>query len=414
MKKSMIIFVCVCFAFSSEPQWQAGSKYDLAPQEVVVGQTLKAPSNGETEAISLMMPIERMLISDSAGPYVARSREYRMTVTADELVGGVAIDVTDAGALIRVHAVSPDSRSLDQNAAIDPERLVLVTNNDQVYENGRGFDLLVTAEQMAASDSPFPQGTSAFRLRNELGAGRFWLYADGLDRDAKSSYMVHVFEKGSDTQLSLQASHFEYYAGSSIRLESQLESGRGSWLSQEINAVLRSPEGQIVPLNVTAKSGQLSLSATLPTWFIAGPGLWEAELDVVGNLGALTVRRHVRTAFAVSVATAKFDGRVSVKTEKADAIQLQMGLEIGTPARYEVRGVLYGHNSEGQLEGFALLNSAALFSPGKGWLNMPISTADLFDSGLKAPYQVRDLMLINQDAMQVVQRMANGFSFDAE
>ena len=169
------------------------------------------------------------------------------------------------------------------------------------------------------------------------------------------------------------------------------------------------PTGETFPVSAFARGGQLTISGQIPQ-ITTTQGLWEVELDITGSLGGMAVRRNVRTAFGVGIATARLNGQVSVNNGDDKTPRIVLGVQVGTPARYEARGVLYGTNEHGELQAFSVLDSAAVLQAGTSNLAWPIDLNMAAEAKLEAPFAVRDVMLINQDNMQVMQRMAMGFA----
>ncbi|MCB1041855.1 MAG: DUF4785 family protein [Acidobacteria bacterium] len=405
--KIICLFASLTLFAGEQVTWMPAHATDMVPDDVIAMPAQQNPLNAETQPVSMALPTTASL--EAPAPFIARSREYHTSFSAADLVGGVTLVTTDPGALVRIHAVNRDIDAVNQNAAIDPSRLVLVTERDQVFERGSGFELLVTAEQLAQTDNPFPEGTSVFRLKRELGAGQFWLYADGLERNESEWYMMHVLEKESATIASLQATQFEYLAGGKLTLIGALETERGFWSASQIQGQLIAPTGETFPVSAFARGGQLTISGQIPQ-ITTTQGLWEVELDITGSLGGMAVRRNVRTAFGVGIATARLNGQVSVNNGDDKTPRIVLGVQVGTPARYEARGVLYGTNEHGELQAFSVLDSAAVLQAGTSNLAWPIDLNMAAEAKLEAPFAVRDVMLINQDNMQVMQRMAMGFA----
>ena len=73
-------------------------------------------------------------------------------------------------------------------------------------------------EQLKAAGAPFADGTSAFRLREELGAGTFQLRADGLGTSG-DRYVVHVFDRGSTVSLELTTGARDYLHGQTLTVD---------------------------------------------------------------------------------------------------------------------------------------------------------------------------------------------------
>jgi hypothetical protein len=344
-------------------------------------------------------------------PPVMRSREYWMSTSGVDLNAGVLLETTGPGALVRVHPL-PGLEDAPAAGAIDPEAFEILDESGQVYGRGTGMDLLVSAEKLREADTPFPAGTCAFRLKPELGAGRFILRAAGA-AEPKRRYAVHVFDRNGSVVLSIQAERDAYLAGQELVVTARLEDGGRPARAQALAAVVRAPSGReealkLEPAGRGRWQGRVPLFAE-EEW---APGLWEAHVLAAGSARGLAFRRFVKTAFAVAVPTARLDGEAVVDRRAARRRELavHLGLEVAAEGRYEVRGVLFGTDEAGRKRPLAAASGAAWLEPGQRQLTLAFERKALDRSGLSSPFEVRDVQLLDQSRLGLLQRQARGFT----
>lgn len=331
--------------------------------------------------------------------FTARSREAFFEVDAATLRAGATIFTTRPNALVRLHAAAAElRRGRGRELSLDPRRL-LVRKDGVEHGAGRGMSLLVDAEQLAVADAPFVEGTTAFRLSPELGAGRFELAAPDVRDDGR--YVIQVFEPQSDVVLTLTSERADYLHGDRLRVDATLE-GRAA-LVERAQGFVVSPGGRVFPLGLESAGARLSGALVLDALAAPGAGLWEVHLRVEGSVAGARVVRTARTAFACSLPTARLLGGV---TSERDAAGLLVGLavEVGSAGRYDVRGVLYGTDAGGASRPLALAQSAAWLEPGRGVLSLRFDAALIEKSGLAAPFELRDLRLMDQGRMSLLHR----------
>jgi hypothetical protein len=283
------------------------------------------------------------------------------------------------------------------------------------------MDRLAGAEALAAAGADFPAGSTAFRVRADLGAGRLALRAPALPAAAAPRYLVHVHEPASDLELALAAGRTAYLAGGTLTMEAGLTAGGRPLAAGEAGEAegwVSAPDGRLWPVafRPTAAGGWRA-SVRLDGGGSAVPGLWEAHLNATADRGGLTAVRSVRTAFAVAVATARLTGEAAVATAPAGGgrnapaggdLAIVLGVEVAIAGRYEVRGTLWGTDAAGALHPLAVAHSAAWLEPGAGTLELRFGGDLLTPSPLGAPYEVRDLRLVDQGRMGLLHRQARG------
>lgn len=382
----------------------------LATRLVSAGANVMAEADISREAVSFTQALDGRQALVPAAPYVARSREYFREVSADELRAGVALTLTAPQALVRVHAAARELvAGRGAELEIDPQRLVLRAGKSE-YGAGTGMALLVDADQLAAAGAPFVEGTTAFRIKRELGAGRIEIAAPDLRGDAR--YVVQVFEPQSEVVLSLSTSRGEYLHGDLLEVVSSLGSAttkRADVAATRVQAFVTSPGGRLFPLAVSvAKDGRLRGQLALDALAGPGAGLWELHLRVEGSVNGQAVARDARTAFACSAPSARLARETRV-TQGPDGLRVTFGVELTSAGRYSLRGVLYGTDAAGTLRPLAMSDSARWFD-NAGELTLSFDARLLAASGLVAPFELRDLRLYDQGRMGLLQRQTRALS----
>jgi Domain of unknown function (DUF4785) len=386
---------------------------DLVPRALATNLPPARP-DVPREPVSFSWPVAAdQALEARPAPPVQRSKEFWLQASAAELRQGVALPTTAPGALVRVNPAPGAGAAQASDHALDPARFELVDERGRVHAGGAGLEQSVTAEQLAAAGSPFPEGTAAFRLRADLGAGRFLLRAPELAASS-GRYVIHVLDRASDLELALGSGRTAYLAGDVLTIETELlQGGRRLPVQalqqalQEVTGYLVAPNGEARPVRFQRTlTGAWRASASLTG--AAAPGaLWEVEVTARGEQAGRTVLRGVRTAFAVAAPTARFTGLVTASGEGVrPAVTLEV--EAAAAGRYEARGVLFATDAKGELRPAAVAHAAAWLEPGRGRIDLAFDPATLAEAGLGAPFEVRDLQLLDQGRMGLLHRQARG------
>lgn len=336
-------------------------------------------------------------------PAVASSRQYWLHATAAQLAEGVVLATTAPAALVRVN---PADGAAER--ALDPAALRLTAPDGRVWRDGEGMELIADAAAVAKSDTPFVAGTAAFRLRGDLGAGRYLLQAPTAALPPETLFVIHVLEPASPIVAELRSDRVDALAGSPVTVRLQLADDGRPLDPSQVSGDLINPSGERRPLAARAgRDGATLLTARPGTARV--PGLWEVEAHVVGKAGGLEVRRDVRTAFAAAVPSARL-GETAVVERGADGLSASFAVETASEGRYEVRAVLWGTDAAGTLVPAAVGAAADWLPVGNGNLRLEFAP-ELYD-GLHAPFELRDLQLNDQGRMGVLHRQARAAVLD--
>jgi hypothetical protein len=397
------IFVSLTAMSGTELGLLPAGNGDLVSRDAVeVGFRTKAPEAAR-EPVSMNMAVKGD-IDLNARPHVAEGRGYQLKVNVAEFNEGVALPITTPGALVRV---SPASK-IASDSPIDPINMVLVDERGDVFSHGRGMDMLVSDDQLrAAKKNPLNPGTSVFRTNDALGSGALTLYADGIDYNTGGEYFIDVLEKSSNVALHLQTGSDSYLQGQTVSLRADLMNGDHKMAITSAIGVLTAPDGRTFPITFKeAGSTDFVLREQSDT-----PGLWQVKVTVTADVDGVTVQRDARTAFAATLPTARFTGSANVERGSA-GVATDLGIEVGTSGRYEVRGILFGTSADGTMKPVAVGHSANWFTPGDHLLTLSFEQALIDEAGVSAPFAIKDLRLIHQDRMGLLHRQAHGLLID--
>ncbi len=384
---------------------------DLVPARLVSVASLPQlvePSRDPVQ-FSWAIPADRQ-IDLAPAPHTERSRGYTLRVTAGDLQRGVSIDTVTPGAVVRINPVR--TASTDDLVVLDPSRLEIRRAGER--PTAGAIQTLATAEQLAQADVPFPEGSSAFRIDPSLGAGRFTLRAPDLKVPGEAPYVVAVVEPKSPVVLAITAAISAVQPESPFRVSIRMADGEAVLEDTRATAMLVAPDGSTRPVSLSPASDGLSATITIHRADSTAQGMWELHVSATSSVGDLTARRDGKTAFAVSLPTARFDGRARVDAADTahSGLRIILGVEAAASGRYEARGILYGTGQDGTLRPMAVGQSAAWLEPGNGQLELSFDPKIFASSPLHEPFEIRDLQLLDQGRMGVLQRQARGLVLD--
>lgn len=386
---------------------------DLTPNQ------LMAPSGASFTAQVQRVPVrfDRALSADEPielrqVPHTARSKEFWREVDAAELANGVLIHTAGSSALIRINpAAGLQSSNLGEREDLDPLRLAITSPKGKRHHDGEAMDLIVDSDRLQAAGAPFAEGTSAFRLKAELGAGSFSIQAQDLDATSGGRYVIHVLDQASNLELDLQTHRSTYLQGETMRVSIRLGHGdrASSFAIDELQARVVSPSGDAFDLPVRRlQNGAYRAKWTVDARGENAMGLWEVHVFAQAMVKGKRVERGARTAFGAALPSARLTGEAILDRGDRRERGMVVGFEIENVAstRYEIRGLLFGTDRTGELRPLAIAHSASWLDPGLSSLELVFEKELFAASELTAPYEIRNLQLVDQARMAVLQRQA--------
>lgn len=389
-------------AGAAELRLLAPAAGDLAPNSLTRNTTKALAANIERAPIAVSWAIEASEPLAYHRPSPELSKEYWVEASAAELTRGFDVFTTAPGALIRINPVEPGQKS----AAIAPGELSIRTASGQELTGDAAFSLAVDSAVLKEAGAGFAEGTVAFRLAPAVGDGVISVRATSAN--ATRGYVVHVLDQASDVSLGAATASYDVVAGDKLRVRAGVERA-GRSLDATVAGFVTSPDGQVFELDfATGRAGVALAQLTLENCAVARPGLWEFHASARAEVDGKVALRTVRTAFACAEATARLTGEATLDQMSTNALVARLGVETAVAGRYEVRGVLFGTNGAGQLVPGAVAHSAAWLEAGSGDIRLMVDAETLATAGLSAPFEVRDLTLIDQGRLGVLHRQARG------
>lgn len=374
---------------------------DLAPTRLAAALDTTALDSVERAPVAVSWPLDPAAsLALRPEPETHKSREYWVQASGEELAAGFSIFTTAPGALVRINPVD----ALDK--ALGLADLTLRGANG-AEASAASMGLAVDPEALDKAGAPFAAGTVAFRLDEQLGAGEFQVRA-GLDKaTARGGYVVHVLDQGSDLELGLATGALDLVAGDELLVRGGIDKA-GAAIPARLAGFVTSPAGQVHELHFA--DGRLGSLArlTLESCASTAPGLWEVHAFARAEVDGKLALRTVRTAFSCSAATARFAGGVELVDAASGALTATFAVDAASAGRYELRGTLFGTDAAGALVPAAMAHSAAWLEAGRGELRLTIDAETLAQTAVSGPYELRDLMLIDQARMGILHRQARG------
>ncbi len=323
------------------------------------------------------------------------SDEYWFEATGRELMLGVAINISQPGALIRLSGKHGKNQTKEgwQNS-IDPEAVSLLQAGNKL---GAAFTQKVSAEQFATANI-FPN-SSALQVNKTLGAGKFTLKVEQA-LQASQRYIVNVKEKNSEHKLHLTIDKQSYRQGQDIFFNADVVNSHGEALPANQKVSVKLPNGEVQPLQVSQVNQQFKVTLPQVHHEQERGQLYELMIETAAQHNGIKVRRNGKVAFAVSKATARLEGKVN---HRGDAIEFN--LNVASEGRYEISGIVYGMNSQGKSVAFMLSRSAYYLPAGLHKKSLQLDKAIIKQSGLQAPYTVKSVQLLDQSRLALLQQL---------
>ncbi len=372
------------------------------PQDLVAMQLLassakpSAASSLDHSPVSLSWPLDQTAALDARPQaYSAASREYWIDASESELHNGIRIPLSAPGAVVRI---SPHGGNA--GAAIASADVQLLVAGRRL-DNASAIRSAADEDALRNAGMDVPQGSVALRLADNVsGDVRLALPT------ARGAYLVHVFEPASTVVLGLAAERDSIAGGDNLRFRATIQ---GASLDR-VGGLVSAPDGASQTVDFARQPDGSYIASVKPDIAHAsGPGLWEIHaFGITGGNSAIP--RDAKSAFAVSRPVARFDGsaeRIALRFKDSGMV-ISVGVEASAASRYGIAGVLYGTGNDGQLRPVAMAQSAAWLDAGHGRIELHYDAASL---SLGAPWEVRDLRLVNQADMSLQERRERAIAF---
>lgn len=320
---------------------------------------------------------------------IGESRQYYVDTTGEQLAAGIDLPLTAPGAVIRL---STDSSAKPEGLSLQQLELEL---NGRKVEAAQIVRNVTRGSQLRASGWPVPENTLAFRMMSSrTQAGTLRLSYAGLAAD--SPVLVHVFEPNSRWVARLVLNSQRFLAGQTITASLMLDDGTRQQAPAISSAVLSSPDGELFQSMDRAEgNGLWQISA--PELMQPTPGLYEIHLHAEQRFGDIIVRRDISHAVAIAPALARLSGAATLN--RGRELTLELSVETSLAGRYQINATLYATDRQGHLQPASFSQTAAVLPAGGGLLSVSFDLQTLVKAGLDAPFELRDLSLLDQGRM---------------
>ena len=343
--------------------------------------------------------------------HVASSREFQLRVGALELASGVELPISSANAIVKLNA-----RTAAGIASLEPADISLVDQHGTVHQGMQAMDLMVSAEKLLKAGLGLTPGTSMFRVSPTLGAGPITMIWRGPgEADPMLEAVIHVREPDSAVALELQSAEPAYLAGQDIAFHARWDGDMDMARSDDLLfGTLYGPGNTEYAVELARADGEFTGHLVMPPVDHRPGHLWTLEVLAHGRSAAgARVVRTVRTAFAYAPTTARLTGQVQNHTRSdTDDLAFAFDLDVGSTGRYAVTGVLYGTDDAGAMQPISVAQSAAFLAAGPRSIEVAFDRETVAASGLTAPFEVRDLSLMDQTRLGLLHRQASALAFE--
>lgn len=336
----------------------------------------------------------KFVISQSQYIPTTQSREYSLDVNGQSLQRGISLTTSAPGALVRISAA-------DGRKAVEPQMMNINKQGGKSFAKGSGFDMLVDSNSMQAQGIGFQRGTTGFKIADELGKGEFTLQTN-QKINPNGKYRINVFEKNSDTALYLKSQRAGYFKGDTLNIDAHVFDQGQAQTIRNIKGQLVSPTGQSYPV-IFKKSGD-GYKVKMPMKMAADntPGaLWELHTEVKAHVNGKLVQRNGRVPFSYDEITASMGKGVQIVGGDKN-LKAMVPVNVTQDSRFEVRGVLYGTDKAGNMKPIMMTHTAQNLGRGAGQIMMEFDEKILANSGLGAPYELRNVELRDQSQMAIL------------
>lgn len=395
-------------AFAAGPaEWAAPDSNDLRIESLPASAPAVPPSrHSEAEPVSYAWPLTVDRSAPATQGPAMESRQYWVDTTGRGLENGLKLPLSSPGAIVRISALHADSGVL-----LDAQGLQVNVDGQSLPVTSESGGLkLFTGSELQAQGMSVPSDSLAFQLPKQGQPRSLQLQLAGTP--AEQPLVVHVFEPESPWVGRLSAEHHNFLAGSELKLDVGLADGDERFAPQSVQAVLVSPDAaNDWPLEIADDGFTLKGHAPqdLPD---AGEGLYEVHAYLEGRQGDAVIRRDLKVAVSIAAPTARLTNKIDSNGETG--LKVDLGVEVAAAGRYQISGEVWGTDGDGSLQPLAMTQTAAVLEPGEGRLRLDVPASLVQESGLSAPFEVRDVRLVDQGRMAVLEARSRGFSIARE
>lgn len=321
------------------------------------------------------------------------SDEYWFQTNGLALREGVKVNLTQPDALIRI-IQGPTVTGSNPVQTLDTSLFNFHSDNHFPKPE---IKQVISQSQLMSSDL-FKNSIAIKTTENNL-AREFKLQTSQA-LSASDIYMINVKEKNSPYQLQLNLHSQIFSDNNQFGAFSLLHNKNVSLIPKQLEVNLVSPNGNSTPVKYTLNSqGKININLETPEQLISPiNGLYEVYVTASGTHNGIRVKRNAKMAIAFKKDTAKISN-VILSTDTAKAT---LDISVKTKSRFEVRGILYAKNKQGLMVPAIEAHAAQTLRTGEQNIQLPFNTKILSQLQLTAPYELREIRLIDQKQLALI------------
>ncbi|WP_075188156.1 DUF4785 domain-containing protein [Teredinibacter haidensis] len=359
------------------------------------GESVGKTSREKVTFVQQLEPDTKVNLEDVA---VQRSsRVFFRKVTGDQLNKGIDLTLDADNAVIQLSpldGVKKGKRVLQKKV---PLGMTLSNGKQRRNVDDDSIALHRKTEGLRESHPELYGRAHAMRVPPDMGRGRFNLRANG-NAAKDQEFVVYVLDKNSDIELNVSAPKTRFARSEALTIDAQVSSEQKSSV-ESMSAVLVSPKGKRYAVPGKMRDGRFKTAWPIDVDVSSTRGeLWQVEVHST----VLNARQEPVERIAV-VAADIYQQSADLVDVEAGANSLTLALNVEMSGRYEARALIYGVDYDGEQKPVMLSYQAEWLEAGAREMNVAIDPAQLAASGLKAPYEVYSVQLLDQGRMHVLE-----------
>ncbi|WP_323844984.1 DUF4785 domain-containing protein [Microbulbifer magnicolonia] len=326
-----------------------------------------------------------------------QSRVFFRKVSGAELNRGAELVIDAEKAVIQI---SPLDRSENGRRLVNAEIPRGMTLSNGIERRRVDDDSIALHRKSQGLRENFPDlygRAHVMRVPENMGRGKFTLQASG-NAKADAEYIVYVLDKHSDIALEVQTPARRFARSGNLVLDARPR-GNAAVSLESVSTTLIAPDGKRY-----AVAGQMTTNGYRVNWPIK-----VASPSVPGELWRVEVRSTLRNARkepierVAVIAADIFAKTAQVSQIGSSAQDLKLSVDVQQAGRYEARVLVFGRDTAGAYKPVLLAYQADWLDAGLREMQIPIDQARLAASGLRGPYQVRNIQFLDQGRMSVLE-----------
>lgn len=368
--------------------------------------------NQSRDDISISWALQpTIILSEIPKPYKASSKDYWLAIDGKQLKQGVKVQTAAPGAMIKISPRPNSSNTTNALPVLDINQLMVIDAQGKQQPQS-AMAKSATAAQLKSAQLSFPPGTVIIQLDKKLGHGEFTIKHQGI-KNEQQAFILYVRDINSDYNLSVQTENDTVFTDHQLAAQITVKQNKVVQTISDIEVYLSSPDGEKFTVdNKTVKNGIIDVSRIIDSKDDKKIGLWELHVMTKSAAGGMEIQRNVKTTFAYVQPNAALTKTVKITRNKNDdTLTLRFGIDAVSSGRFELRGTLYGTDTNDKLTPVMFANSAGWREAGASTLNLTFELNKVNKSRLKEPYELRDLRLLDQSRMMLLHKQQEALRF---